>query len=116
MIVVVLIEFTDVIFALDSIPAVFSVSLDWYVVFFSNIFAIIGLRSLFFLLANMVNKFRFLNVGVSILLMFVGIKLLAHHWLDAIGFKPSYSLYFIAATLVLSVVFSVVFPEKEKAA
>ena len=63
MLVVVLVEFTDVIFALDSIPAVFSVSLDPFVVFFSNIFAIIGLRSLFFLLANMVDKFRFLNIG-----------------------------------------------------
>jgi tellurite resistance protein TerC len=115
MLVVVLVEFTDVVFALDSIPAVFSVSIDPYVVFFSNIFAIIGLRSLFFLLANMVDKFRFLNVGVSILLIFVGVKLLAHSWLDEIGFKSSYSLYFIAATLVMSVVFSILFPEKEKA-
>jgi len=115
MLVVVLVEFTDVIFALDSIPAVFSVSIDPYVVFFSNIFAIIGLRSLFFLLANMVDKFRFLNVGVSILLIFVGVKLLAHHWLEEIGFKSSYSLYFIAATLVLSVVLSALFPGKEKA-
>jgi len=114
MLVLVLVEFTDVIFALDSIPAVFSVSLDPFVVFFSNIFAIIGLRSLFFLLANMIDKFRFLNVGVSILLIFVGVKLLAHTWLDEIGFKSSYSLYFIAATLVLSVVFSALFPEKEK--
>lgn len=115
MLVLVLVEFTDVIFALDSIPAVFSVSLDPFVVFFSNIFAIIGLRSLFFLLANMVNKFRFLNIGVSILLIFVGFKLLAHHWLVEIGFKSSYSLYFIAATLILSVVFSILFPPKEKA-
>jgi tellurite resistance protein TerC len=114
MVVVVLVEFTDVIFALDSIPAVFSVSLDPFVVFFSNIFAIIGLRSLFFLLANMVDKFRFLGVGVSVLLIFVGLKLLAHSWLDKIGFKTSYSLYFIAATLVLSVLFSIIFPEKEK--
>jgi tellurite resistance protein TerC len=114
MLVVVLVEFTDVIFALDSIPAVFSVTRDPYVVFFSNIFAIIGLRSLFFLLANMIDKFRFLNVGVSVLLVFVGIKLLAHTWLEEIGFKSTYSLYFIALTLVLSVVFSALFPEKEK--
>lgn len=113
--VLVLVEFTDVIFALDSIPAVFSVTRDPYVVFFSNIFAIIGLRSLFFLLANLVHKFRFLNVGVSILLIFVGLKLLAHHWLDQMGYKPSYSLYFIAATLVLSVIFSMLFPKKENA-
>ena len=115
MLVLVLVEFTDVIFALDSIPAVFSVSLDPYVVFFSNIFAIIGLRSLFFLLVNMIDKFRFLNVGVSILLIFVGIKLLAQHWLEEIGFKSSYSLYFIATIITLSVLFSALFPEKEKA-
>jgi tellurite resistance protein TerC len=113
-VVLVLIEFTDVIFALDSIPAIFSVSRDPYIVFFSNIFAIIGLRSLFFLIANMVNKFRFLSVGVSVLLMFVGFKLLFHHWLEHIGFKASYSLYFIGITLLLSVVFSVLFPLKEK--
>jgi len=113
MLVLVLVEFTDVIFALDSIPAVFSVSLDPFVVFFSNIFAIIGLRSLFFLLANMVDKFRFLNVGVSVLLIFVGVKLLAHHWLTEIGFKSSYSLYFIAITLIMSVVFSILFPDKK---
>lgn len=115
MLVLVLVEFTDVIFALDSIPAIFSVSLDPFVVFFSNIFAIIGLRSLFFLLANMVDKFRFLNVGVSVLLVFVGVKLLAHHWLEEIGFKSAYSLYFIAATLTLSVIFSILFPKKEVA-
>jgi tellurite resistance protein TerC len=114
MLVLVSVEFIDVVFALDSIPAVFSVSLDPFVVFFSNIFAIIGLRSLFFLLANLVNKFRFLNVGVSILLIFVGLKLLAHTWLDEIGFKSAYSLYFIAVTLVLSVVLSVIIPEKEQ--
>ena len=112
MLVLVLVEFTDVIFALDSIPAIFSVTLDPYIVFFSNIFAIIGLRALFFLLANMVDKFRFLNVGVSILLIFVGVKLLAHSWLEVIGFKAAYSLYFIGITLVLSIVFSIIFPEK----
>lgn len=115
MLVLILVEFTDVIFALDSIPAVFSVSLDPFVVFFSNIFAIIGLRSLFFLLANLVHKFRFLNVGVSVLLVFVGVKLLAHHWLTELGWKSSYSLYFIAVTLVLSIVLSALFPEKKKA-
>jgi tellurite resistance protein TerC len=114
MVVLVLVEFTDVIFALDSIPAVFSVSLDPYVVFFSNIFAIIGLRSLFFLLANMVDKFRFLNVGVSVLLVFVGLKLLAHDLLEKIDFKTSYSLYFIAATLLLSVLASMLFPGKKE--
>ena len=113
-VVLMIIEFTDLIFAVDSVPAVFAVTKDPYIVFFSNIFAIIGLRSLFFLLANMVDKFRFLNVGVSLLLIFVGVKLLAHSWLEEIGFKSSYSLYFIAITLTLSVVFSILFPEKQK--
>lgn len=113
LLVLVLVEFTDVIFALDSIPAIFSVTLDPYIVFFSNIFAIIGLRALFFLLANMVDKFRFLNVGVSILLIFVGVKLLAHSWLEVIGYKPAYSLYFIGIILTLSIVFSILFPEKK---
>ena len=111
-VVLVLVEFTDLLFAMDSIPAVFSVSLDPFVVFFSNIFAIIGLRSLFFLISNLVNKFRFLSAGVSFLLIFVGLKLLFHHWLDEIGFKPVYSLYIIAGILLLSVILSVIIPKK----
>lgn len=110
--VLVIIEFTDLLFAMDSIPAIFSVSLDPYVVFFSNIFAIIGLRSLFFLIFNMVEKFRFLSVGVSILLIFVGLKLLFHHFLEEIGFKSTYSLYFVLFVLVGSVILSMLFPKK----
>ncbi len=113
LVVLVLVEFTDVLFAMDSIPAIFSVSLDPYVVFFSNIFAIIGLRSLFFLIANMVDKFRFLSIGVSFLLVFVGFKLLFHSWLDGLGFKPTYSLYFIAVTLIASIFFSIIIPPKK---
>jgi len=114
-VVVVLIEFTDLLFAMDSIPAVFAVSLDPFVVFFSNIFAIIGLRALFFLIANIVDKFRFLKAGVSILLIFVGVKLLFHTWLDEVGFKPAYSLYFIAFILIMSIVLSVLIPPKTAA-
>ena len=75
-IVLIMIEFSDLVFAFDSIPAIFAVSRDPYIVFFSNIFAILGLRSLFFLVANLVNRFRFLKPGVAILLIFVGAKLL----------------------------------------
>ena len=113
-VVLVLIEFTDLLFAMDSIPAIFSVSLDPFVVFFSNIFAIIGLRSLFFLIANMINKFRYLDIGVSILLIFVGAKLLLHSWLDKIGFRSAYSLYFIAFILIMSVILSAIIPERQK--
>ncbi len=111
--VLIIIEFTDLLFAMDSIPAIFSVSLDPYVVFFSNIFAIIGLRALFFLVFNMVEKFRFLSAGVSILLIYVGLKLLFHHYLDDIGFKPTYSLFFVLFVLVASVILSMLFPKKE---
>jgi tellurite resistance protein TerC len=111
-VVLIMIEFTDLIFAFDSIPAVFAVTRDPFVVFFSNIFAIIGLRSLFFLLAGLVEKFRFLKHGVSLLLAFVGFKLLFHAWLEEIGFKSWYSLIFIGIVLLMSVVLSVIFSEK----
>lgn len=110
--VLIMIEFSDVIFAFDSIPAIFSVSMDPYIVFFSNVFAILGLRSLFFLVANMVNKFRFLKPGVAILLVFVGLKLIFHSKLKTWGFQPEYSLYFIAFIMVASIVFSMLFPKK----
>lgn len=111
--VLIMIEFTDLIFAFDSIPAIFSVSRDPYIIFFSNIFAIMGLRSLFFLVANLVDKFRFLKTGVALLLVFVGIKLLLHGRLESLGFQPEYSLYFIAFVMVSSVVLSMIFPKKE---
>ncbi len=111
--VLIMIEFTDLIFAFDSIPAIFSVSRDPYIIFFSNIFAIMGLRSLFFLVANLVDKFRFLKAGVALLLVFVGIKLLLHSKLKMWGFQPEYSLYFIAFVMISSVVLSMIFPKKE---
>ncbi len=111
--VLIMIEFSDLIFAFDSIPAIFAVSRDPYIVFFSNVFAILGLRALFFLLANLINKFRFLKPGVALLLVFVGAKLLFHKNLRDWGFQPEYSLYFIGAVLVISVLLSVLFPKKE---
>jgi tellurite resistance protein TerC len=112
-VVLVMIEFTDLLFAFDSIPAVFAVTRDPFVVYFSNIFAILGLRSLFFLLAGLVEKFRFLKHGVSLLLAFVGFKLLLHSWLEEIGYKSWYSLVFIGVVLIMSVVLSVIFTKKE---
>jgi len=112
--VLILIEFSDLVFAFDSIPAIFSVSRDPYIIFFSNIFAILGLRSLFFLVANLVNKFRFLKPGVALLLVFVGAKLLLHGKLKSWGFQPEYSLYFIAFVMVASVALSILFPKKEE--
>jgi tellurite resistance protein TerC len=110
-VVLIIIEFTDLVFAMDSIPAIFAVSRDPYIVFFSNIFAILGLRSLFFLLIKVVEKFYLLKAGVAILLVYVGAKLLLHDWLDRFGFKPEYSLYIILAVLAFSIVFSLIFPK-----
>ena len=112
-VVVMLIEFTDVVFAFDSIPAIFAVTTDPYIVFFSNIFAIIGLRSLFFMLANIVDKFRFLKIGISLLLSFVGIKLVFHTWLAKIGFNTLHSLYVILTVIIASILLSVIFPKKK---
>ncbi|PWJ60373.1 tellurite resistance protein TerC [Dyadobacter jejuensis] len=112
-VVVLIVEFTDLIFAVDSVPAVFSVTKDPYVVFFSNIFAIMGLRSMFFFLSNIMGLFRFLKYGLGVLLVFIGSKMLAHHQLEALGFKTVYSLYIILGILVVSILASVLIPEKK---
>lgn len=112
-IVVIYVEFSDLIFAFDSIPAIFSITRDPYVVFFSNIFAIIGLRSLFFLLIRIIDMFHHLKTGIAILLAFIGFKLLLHGYLDDIGYKSIYSLYFILFILSGSVILSVLHPRKQ---
>lgn len=111
--VLLIIEATDLIFAVDSIPAIFSVTKDPYIVFFSNIFAIIGLRSMFFLLAGIIDKFRFLKVGLAILLTFIGLKMILHHQLEDWGFKTAHSLFIIVTILATSIVASLLFPEKK---
>jgi tellurite resistance protein TerC len=113
-VVVLIVEFTDLIFAVDSVPAVFSVTKDPYVVFFSNIFAIMGLRSMFFFLSNIMGLFRFLKYGLGVLLVFIGGKMLAHKPLEAMGFETVYSLYIILGILAVSILASVIFPEKKE--
>lgn len=112
-IVLLVIEFSDVIFAVDSVPAIFSVTKDPYIVFFSNIFAILGLRSLFFLVMNLFNLFTYLKHGLSILLTFIGFKMIFGHQLKAIGFSTAHSLYIVLAILVASILASLLFPKKE---
>ncbi|WDF68237.1 TerC family protein [Sphingobacterium oryzagri] len=111
--VLLVIEFTDLIFAVDSIPAIFSVTKDPYIVFFSNIFAVLGLRSMFFLLVNVIHKFHYLKVGLAFLLIFIGAKMLLHSWLESIGFQTIHSLIIIVSILVISIVASLLFPKKE---
>lgn len=112
-VVVVVVAFTDVVFAVDSIPAIFSITKDPYIVFFSNVFAIMGLRSMFFFLSNVMGMFRFLKTGLAVLLTFIGVKMLAHSYLERIGFETVYSLYVILTILGVSIVASLVFPEKK---
>ena len=110
--VLLIIEFTDLIFAVDSIPAIFSVTKDPYIVFFSNIFAIMGLRSMFFLLVNIINKFHYLKIGLAVLLAFIGLKMLAAEYVEQIGLTTINSLFVILSILVVSIVASLVFPKK----
>jgi tellurite resistance protein TerC len=79
----VLVELTDVIFAVDSIPAIFAITTDPFLVFTSNVFAILGLRSLYFALAGMIERFRYLKVSLSVVLMVIGVKMMTHTYLKA---------------------------------
>ena len=114
--VLMIIEVTDLVFAVDSIPAIFSVTKDPYIVFFSNIFAILGLRSMFFLLVNIIEKFHYLKIGLSILLAFIGLKMLAANYVDRIGLTTGNSLFIILGILAVSIIASLIFPKKETAA
>lgn len=104
--VLLVVEFTDIIFAVDSIPAVFSVTKDPYIVFFSNIFAVVGLRSMFFMLAGIVEKFRYLKIGLAFLLVFIGAKMLLEKQLHQWGFTTIDSLLIIVGILGISIIAS----------
>lgn len=113
-VVLLVIEFSDVIFAVDSIPAIFAISRDPYIIFFSNIFAILGLRALFFLLASVLNKFHYLQIGLSVLLTVIGLKMLFAHWLKNIGFTTMHSFYIIIGILAVSILASFILPAKDQ--
>lgn len=110
--VIVLIETTDLIFAVDSIPAAFAITQDEFLIYTSNIFAVMGLRAMFFLLAGVIDKFYLLQKGLSIILFFIGAKMLLE--IFDIRLNPYLSFTVIIATLTLSIVFSVIIPRKEK--
>jgi tellurite resistance protein TerC len=104
--VLVLVETTDVLFAVDSVPAVLAVSREQFIVFTSNAFAILGLRALYFLLADLHARFTYLQQGLAVILAFVGIKMIIHTWVEISG---SISLIVIGLVLVVSVVASLRF-------
>ncbi|KXH80420.1 MULTISPECIES: TerC/Alx family metal homeostasis membrane protein [Chryseobacterium] len=111
LVVVGVIEFTDVLFAVDSIPAIFAISNDPFILYTSNIFAILGLRSLYFLLANFIHMFSKLPYGLAIILSFIGVKMLIAPW---IHIPSPISLGIVGGVLVISVLVSIIFPEKEE--
>ena len=112
--VIIMLSTTDVIFALDSIPAVFAISQNHLVVYTSNIFAVLGLRSLFFLLKGAVNKFAHLQQGIAIVLVFIGVKMLIEFF--HIKISVVISLLVILVCLIASIIYSVMVADKEEAA
>jgi TerC family integral membrane protein len=112
LLVIVVVEATDIVFAVDSIPAVFGVTRDSFVVFTSNIFAILGLRALYFLLAGLMTKFHYLSYGLGLVLAFVGAKMLLHA-LIGIEIPTEWSLGIVIAILVVAVAASLLFPERD---
>jgi tellurite resistance protein TerC len=94
----VVVEVTDLVFAVDSIPAIFAITADPFLVFTSNVFAILGLRSLYFALAGAIEAFRYLKVSLAVVLAVVGVKMLAHAWLKSV-LGPSFNLYLLLVVL-----------------
>jgi tellurite resistance protein TerC len=106
----IVVEASDLVFAVDSIPAVLSITADTFIVYTSNVFAILGLRALYFLLAGVMDMFRFLKVGLSVILCYVGVKMLL---IDIYKIDTLVSLGIVVGILALSVVASVLFKEKQ---
>lgn len=112
LVVVAVIEFTDLLFAVDSIPAIFAISNDPFILYTSNIFAILGLRALFFLLDNFIHLFSKLQYGLALILSFIGIKMIISPFYHI---ESVYSLLVIGSVLLISVLASIIFPEPAEA-
>ena len=110
-IVLLIIEFTDLIFAVDSIPAILAISTDTFIIFTSNVFAILGLRALYFALAGIAKLFYYLKYGLSAILVFVGVKMVVAGFFKI---PVMYSLLIIVSILTLSILASVIFPKTSK--
>ena len=110
-VVLVMIETTDLLFATDSIPAVLAVTREPFIVFTSNVFAILGLRSLYFVLAGMIETFHLLHYGLSVILIFIGVKMLSSHY---VHIPIGVALGVVAGVLLVSIVLSLLFPHRGK--
>ena len=109
--VLLMVETTDVVFAVDSIPAIFAITSDPFIVFTSNVFAILGLRSLYFVLAGAIDYFRFLKVGLSVVLIFIGAKMLIAKWYHI---SPNVSLIVVGGIIFASILASLIAGKKMK--
>jgi tellurite resistance protein TerC len=106
--VLALIEISDIIFAVDSIPAIFAITQDPFIIFTSNMFAILGLRSLYFAMAAFMHRFEYLKYGLSLILVFIGAKMLINHYFEAPIIPTEMALIVTATVIVLSTIISVV--------
>jgi len=112
----VFVEITDIIFAIDSVPAIYAITREPFIIFTSNVFAISGLRALYFLLAGVMDKFHMLKFGLGIVLVFVGLKMA---WLNEMfggKFPVAWSLGIIGFLIGASVILSLIFPKRAKTA
>ena len=110
-VVLLVIETTDVVFALDSIPAILAITTDPFIVYTSNVFAILGLRALYFALAGVMELFHYLNIGLSVILAFVGVKMLLSNIYEI---PVTVALGVVALTLIISIIASLMFPQTDK--
>jgi len=110
-IVLLMVEFTDLVFAVDSIPAIFAITKDPFIVYTSNVFAILGLRSLYFALAGVMNRFHYLKLGLALVLVFVGAKMML---VDVYKIPIAISLSVVAGILLISVLASLIWPPQSK--
>jgi tellurite resistance protein TerC len=111
LIVLLVVETTDILFAADSIPAILAITVDPFIVYTSNVFAILGLRSMYFALAGMMEAFHYLHYGLALILMFIGAKMLVSHYYRI---PTEAALAVVGVVLVVSVLASVVHPQKHK--
>ena len=111
LIVLLVVETTDVLFATDSVPAILAITLDAFIVYTSNVFAILGLRSMYFVLAGLMDKFRFLHYGLAVILSFIGLKMLISGYYSI---STEIALAVVGLTLAVSILASLAFPPKSK--
>ena len=111
LVVIIVVETTDLVFAFDSIPAIFAITRDPFIVYTSNVFAILGLRALYFALAGLLDLFHYLKFGLSVVLSFIGVKMLIEHFYDM---PIAIALGVVAGVLLVSILLSILFPKKEK--